>query len=91
MNTKPQYWFPAKTYGWGWGIPSRWEGWLVLGSYFALLLGGIPFLKPLVHPIDFSLYVTVLSVAFVAVCWRTGEPPQWRWGKPRSLPTRSRR
>jgi hypothetical protein len=29
----PRYWFPAKTYGWGWGLPSTWEGWLVLVGY----------------------------------------------------------
>jgi hypothetical protein len=30
MPDPPRYWFPAKTYGWGWGLPSTWEGWLVL-------------------------------------------------------------
>lgn len=24
------YWFPAKRYGWGWGLPSSWQGWVVL-------------------------------------------------------------
>ena len=33
----PRYWFPAKTYGWGWGLPRTWEGWVVLGVYLALL------------------------------------------------------
>jgi len=27
-------WFPAKRYGWGWGLPCAWQGWLVLAAYF---------------------------------------------------------
>ncbi len=27
---QPRYWFPAETYGWGWGLPITWEGWVVL-------------------------------------------------------------
>ena len=23
----------------------------------------------------------VLTVIFLVICWRTGEPPCWRWGK----------
>lgn len=23
-------WFPAKRYGWGWGLPVTWQGWVVL-------------------------------------------------------------
>jgi hypothetical protein len=34
--SQPRYWFPAKTYGLG-GIPSTWEGWLVLLAYLILL------------------------------------------------------
>jgi hypothetical protein len=33
----PRYWFPMKTYGWGWGPPCTWEGWLVTLTYVALL------------------------------------------------------
>ena len=32
-----RYWFAAKTYGWGWGLPLTWEGWLVLLVYLVLL------------------------------------------------------
>ena len=34
---KPRHWFPAKRYCWGWGLPSTWEGWVVLAVYLALL------------------------------------------------------
>lgn len=35
-----QAWFRAKTYGCGWGLPSRLQGWLVMLVYFAALLWG---------------------------------------------------
>ena len=81
MNAKSRYWFPAKTYGWGWGVPARWEGWAVLCGYVALLLAGMRLLKPLLHPFGFALYTTAVSLVLVAICWRTGEPPHWRWGR----------
>jgi len=71
-------WFPAKRYGWGWGLPSVWQGWVVLITYFTLVLGGIPFIQV---PRGSVLYVaSVLTVALIAVCWLKGEPPRWRWG-----------
>jgi hypothetical protein len=33
MQTERKYWFPAKRYGWGWGIPCSWRGWLVLAAF----------------------------------------------------------
>ncbi len=27
------YWFTAKLYGWGWGLPTCWQGWVVLHAY----------------------------------------------------------
>jgi hypothetical protein len=29
MQTESKYRFPA-SYGWGWGLPYSWQGWLVL-------------------------------------------------------------
>jgi hypothetical protein len=34
MSVEKKYWFPAKRYGWGWGIPNVWQGWLVLFVFF---------------------------------------------------------
>jgi len=45
MQTERKYWFPAKGYGWGWGIPSSRQGWLVLATFGMLLVVGI-FLFP---------------------------------------------
>ncbi|MGF6701877.1 hypothetical protein OKW38_006554 [Paraburkholderia sp. MM5496-R1] len=37
MSPSREYWFPAKRYGWGWGLPLRWQGRLTLLAYFVLL------------------------------------------------------
>ena len=40
-STNPHnYWFPARRYGWGWGLPATWQGWLVLAGYVLLALVG---------------------------------------------------
>jgi hypothetical protein len=76
-----EYWFRAKRYGWGWGLPMRWQGWTTLIVYF-LLLGVVALLfQPGRHPFAFTLLVTLVTLALVAVCWLKGEPPRWRWGK----------
>jgi hypothetical protein len=80
VRSKP-YWFPAKTYGWGWGSPTTWQGWAVIGAFTTLLLFGAVFIDPRLHVVGFLLYTTVVSGLFVYICWRTGEPPRWRWGK----------
>jgi len=76
-----KYWFPAKRYGWGWGPPSAWQGWVVLVIYLALVLGGIPLVQASTGNLVYLAYVSVLTVALLAICWLTGEPPRWCWGK----------
>jgi hypothetical protein len=53
---------------------------MVLSTYFALVLGGIPLIQVSKGSVLYVVYVSVLTVALIAVCWLTGEPPRWRWG-----------
>jgi len=48
--SEQQYWFPAKRYGYGWGLPATWQGWVVLRAFFALLLVGAFVLPPSRYP-----------------------------------------
>jgi hypothetical protein len=80
MQTERDYWFPAKRYGWGWGIPNRWQGWLVLAVFAGLLVAGSFMFAPGTKLAAFLAYVAVLCLLLVAVCWLKGEPPRWRWG-----------
>jgi hypothetical protein len=81
MPDKKNYWFAAKTYGWGWGLPTVWQGWLVYGIAAALLAAGVFIFPPAANPVLFQIYTWGVLVALVAVCWVKGEPPRWRWGK----------
>lgn len=80
MEPERQYWFPAKRYGWGWGFPSAWQGWLVLAVFFLLVIVGVVGILPGFGPAAFSAYVALLVGLLVVVCFLTGEPPRWRWG-----------
>lgn len=80
MPTASRYWFPAKRYGWGWGMPCSWQGWLVFIAFFALVIAGIFVFPPARSVSRFLLYTLGLTAALVAVCWLKGEPPRWRWG-----------
>jgi hypothetical protein len=81
MPDKKDYWFPAKTYGWGWGLPIVWQGWLVYGIAAALLTAGVFIFPPVAQPVLFQVYIWGVVLILVAVCWIKGEPPRWRWGK----------
>ena len=80
-NNKPNYWFPAKRYGWGWGIPSTWQGWVVLIGFVILLALGSAFFPPTVNVVAYLLYTLGLSAVLIGICYLKGEPPKWRWGK----------
>lgn len=81
VSRTDRYWFPAKRYGWGWGLPSSWQGWGVMLGYIALLgLDALVFLRG-GHLLVFFLVAVLLNVALALVCWLKGEPPRWRWGR----------
>jgi hypothetical protein len=80
MARGDRYWFPAKRYGWGWGLPRTWEGWLVLAAFVALVVAGAWLFPPTAMRGAYMAYVLLLAVLLIGVCWLTGEPPRWRWG-----------
>ncbi|MGB8698805.1 MAG: hypothetical protein WCD18_05250 [Thermosynechococcaceae cyanobacterium] len=80
MSNKNNYWFPAKHYGWGWGLPATWQGWAVLGVFALLVLLGAIKVLPVYGPKAFVAYMALLCIGLVAVCWLKGEPPAWHWG-----------
>jgi hypothetical protein len=80
MKEPKRYWFPAKRYGWGWGVPNTWQGWAVLAIYFLLLVGGIVVYIPAQRQLAFVVFAQVITAALIGICWLTGEPPRWRWG-----------
>ena len=82
MPPESEYWFRAKKYGWGWGLPLKWQGWAVLVGFFVLLAAGDLWLLTLtLNPVLFVGYLVVLTGALLGVCYAKGEPPKWRWGR----------
>jgi VIT1/CCC1 family predicted Fe2+/Mn2+ transporter len=89
VTSDPRYWFAAKPYGWGWGFPISWQGWLVFVAFLVLIIAGAFLFSALFPPrralaaflTAYLVYVAILSVVFIAVAWAKGEPPRWRWGE----------
>ncbi|MRR18062.1 MAG: hypothetical protein EG826_16565 [Deltaproteobacteria bacterium] len=73
--TSKQYWFPAKRYGWGWGLPRAWQGKAVLIAFFVLVAAGAVSVLPHYGNTASVVYGGVLCCLLVAVCWFEGEPP----------------
>jgi drug/metabolite transporter (DMT)-like permease len=81
MNTnEKQIWFRAKKYGWGWGPPCSWQGWVVFAVWLVLLGGGGFFLAPRSTGL-FVGYAIFLCIPLFIVLLIKGEKPRWRWGK----------
>ena len=78
---QPSYWFPAKHYGWGWGPPNTWQGWVVFAAFFALLVAGAVVFLPGRRIAAFLAWSVLLAAVLVVICLVKGEPPSWRWGK----------
>lgn len=88
---RSQYWFRAKRYGFGWGLPLRWEGWAVLIGWLVVMIAG-SILIPLVMINDLklstgasifsiSLFALIMAGLLLGVCYAKGEPAKWRWGE----------
>ncbi len=79
-------WFPAKRYGYGWGLPCAWQGWVVMALFLVLQVGGAFAIMgsgrkvPPIRVGGFVAYSFILAGLLVLVCWLKGETPRWRWG-----------
>jgi hypothetical protein len=73
-------WFPAKQYGWGWGMPVAWQGWAVLTVWIGLVAAGASFLAGR-NWVGFAIFMALMVALLIGICYATGEPPRWRWGK----------
>jgi hypothetical protein len=80
MEQPLRYWFAAKRYGWGWGLPLTWEGWVVYALWLSAFLAGIPLLHAREHPLAYVGFFLAMSLVLVVICYKKGEPPRWRWG-----------
>jgi hypothetical protein len=83
MADVERYWFPAKRYGWGWGLPTKWQGWVGLAVYLVLLGVGVRVFPPADSRFSFFGYLCAVTALLFIICYAKGEPPSWRWGDKR--------
>ena len=76
---KDQAWFSAKKYGYGWGFPKRWQGWIVMFVWLVALVVMIATTAKL-HPLALLAFIPISSVVLVGICQWKGEAAKWRWG-----------
>lgn len=75
------YWFPARRYGWGWGPPVTWQGWVAVALWAAMVVAGLILLRhnPYGQAANIA-FVIVMGGVLTLLCYWKGEPPGWRWG-----------
>jgi len=79
LFTDDKMWFRPKSFGWGVGLPLTWQGWLMMVTHVALILGIVALLRnaPLAM-FGTALTVTLLPLPLYAS--RTEGGIHWRWG-----------
>jgi hypothetical protein len=81
MQPERKIWFPAKKYGWGWGPPRCWQGWVTVLVWLAILeVGVFTFCRPDRHLARFYIFLGIMCALLIGVCFLKGEKPKWRWG-----------
>lgn len=78
-------WFKAKNYGWGW-YPVSWEGWIILAVYIVFIVKTFLRIDAEQHSgsdtlINFAIPFIISTCILLAICYKTGEKPRWRWGR----------
>lgn len=76
-------WFKRKWYGWGW-TPVTWQGWSISLLYVILIMAFALTIDDMSPPreivLTFILPVTLLTITFIRIAYKTGEKPKWQWG-----------
>jgi hypothetical protein len=69
-------WFRAKRFGYGAGLPFRWQGWVLLLSHMALIIGAAWLLqeKPMI-----LLPVTLLIALATMPIYAARTEGGWKW------------
>lgn len=78
-------WFRVKKYGWGWGLPATWQGWMVLVLYVVYIVWAFGRADSHSHSVsdmllNFIPYVILGGVVLFIIAVKTSDKPKWRWG-----------
>lgn len=69
-----KYWFRRKRYGYGWGFPSNWRGWLCYGLYIGLIFAFTFIFPPDKNFAAFICATSGLGAILIVLFWTKGEP-----------------
>lgn len=76
-------WFAPKRYGLGAGLPVRWQGWALLGSYL-VVLALVALLdrsgNGALRTTGFAMFVVATALVIAISARRTRGGWKWRWG-----------
>jgi hypothetical protein len=74
------YWFRARKYGYGSGLPIRWQGWAVLIGYVLVAVGSCFLILRTIA--GFVLVLGGATALLFKICAsRTRGGWRWRWGE----------
>lgn len=77
---EPGAWFRPKSYGYGSGLPFKWQGWVLMAVHVGLVFGiALAFQHQPVMVILLSLFAAVVPLPIYAA--RTEGGWRWRWGR----------
>jgi hypothetical protein len=73
-------WFAPKRYGFGIGIPIRWQGWALTIGFVAIAVGLCGTLNR--RPLQLIALMVPITAAFLVIAARTTRGGwRWRWGE----------
>lgn len=77
---EPGYWFSPKKLGYGAGFPIAWQGWVLLISYIAVLLGAGLLLESggQIGLAAFIAITVIVTIPFLLIARRRTEGG-WKW------------
>jgi hypothetical protein len=64
-----KYWFRAKRYDWGWGLPGTWQGWVVLIFRVAAFILGRRYLLPQNTYVHLAFALAMLGL-LLSICYK---------------------
>lgn len=80
MRNDDDAWFLPKRYGYGAGLPIRWQGWAVLGVYLVVVISAAFLVER--APVAFAAILVVATAALLPICAaKTRGGWRWRWGE----------
>lgn len=73
-------WFTPKLFGFGFGFPIAWQGWLLVLAYLVVVVTLVLALKE--RPIELIAALCLPTVALLVIgCRKTRGGCRWRWGR----------